>query len=295
MVKRLGKKFGLLALKILVVVAAFYYVINNTDFEKIEGYIAGANIIYLAIAVMIFLMMKYVMSLRLRNIIARDGEEYQRSYLFKTLMSGFFLNLALPGFVGGDGYVAYRLRKEKKVKLKTSIKNMLNSRANGFFALCCFLYIFFLSSGFANLVERPLLIVGSIFVLQVLVYYLFCKYYFKESLSQFFATSIYSILIQVMGACMVCAILYSIGVVDHFIEYISMFYFSESIAMMPITPMGLGVREFIFLNAAEEIGVYPEKAVAISMIVFGVFVATALVGLIFYFSNKNEEKENGST
>ena len=293
MVKKRGKKFGLLAIKLLIVFAAFYYVSQNTEFEKVWQYVGSANILYLAIALMIFIVMQYFMAMRLRNILAREGKLHSKSFLFKAQISGFFLNLALPGFVGGDGYVSYRLKADKDVDLKTSIKALINSRAGGFFYVLSCAYLCFLVSDFTNHLPNAKIVIGGIFALQILVYHLFAKYYFGESLQQFFSTSVYSIIIQLLGAVFIFCILKAIGIADYIIEYITVFFTGEAISMLPLTPLGLGIREFIFLNAAEKIGLYPEKAVAVSMTVFALFVATAFIGLIFYFTSK--EKKNGST
>ena len=240
--------------------------------------------------------MKLMMGLRLRKILARENFNLSSKYMFDIFMSGSFLNFALPGFLGGDGYVSYRLKTDKNITIKHSVKTQINSRANGLFGLCFAVYIFFMLSDFSKILPRAELLILTLLILQILVYTIIAKYYFKESLAQFLSIFAYSFFNQILAIILISTVLLAMNVETNFIEYFTVFFMGEVASMLPITPMGFGLRELIFFKGANQVGILPEKAIAVSIVLFAVFVATAIIGLIFYFKNnsKIEENKNGS-
>ena len=67
---------------------------------------------------------------------------------------------------------------------------------------------------------------------------------------------------------------------DLFDEYLLVFFISSLATILPITLGGVGIREFVFIKAAEISEIEQHTAVALSVLFFGITVVSALVGSI---------------
>jgi glycosyltransferase 2 family protein len=79
----------------------------------------------------------------------------------------------------------------------------------------------------------------------------------------------------------VILILYGLKIpLDLFDDYLLVFFVSSLATILPITLGGVGIREFVFIKAAEIGEIDQGNAVALSVLFFGITVVSSLVGSI---------------
>ena len=90
-----------------------------------------------------------------------------------------------------------------------------------------------------------------------------------------------SLLNQLSQGLVVILLLYGLKIpVNLFDEYLLVFFVSSLATILPITLGGIGIREFVFIKAAEISEIEQHTAVALSVLFFGITVVSALIGSI---------------
>ncbi|HRF24042.1 MAG TPA: lysylphosphatidylglycerol synthase transmembrane domain-containing protein, partial [Chitinophagaceae bacterium] len=99
-------------LKIVVSGLCIWYVSGKIDFRKAGEALQKANVFYLVLALLTFVVSKIIASFRLniyfKNIFIRLSEWTN----LKLYWLGMFYNLFLPGSIGGDAYKVLLLKKK---------------------------------------------------------------------------------------------------------------------------------------------------------------------------------------
>ena len=95
-------------LQLLVTALALYLVLKKTDVAKLAGFIRGANLWYLLLALLFFNISKVFNAIRLNRFFKAIGIELSAMYNLKLYYLGMFYNLFLPGGIGGDGHYGGR-------------------------------------------------------------------------------------------------------------------------------------------------------------------------------------------
>jgi uncharacterized protein (TIRG00374 family) len=81
-----------------------------------------------------------------------------------------------------------------------------------------------------------------------------------------------------------------LGVTLAFADWCWLFGIVSLVSMLPLTIGGLGLREGSFVGTLGLVGVAPEKALAISLGVFGLILMGAAIGGVFEFSGRGAPK-----
>ena len=79
----------------------------------------------------------------------------------------------------------------------------------------------------------------------------------------------------------------ALGLNANYIEYICQFIAASIVGIIPITPGGVGLREFVFAEGSKLISLDAEFAVAASLVYFALYLLISLAGLYFFLKLKS--------
>jgi uncharacterized membrane protein YbhN (UPF0104 family) len=257
-----------------------WYILHKIDVKKISEVLAVADPLWIAGAVMAFMVSKLFAALRL-NIYFRNINIHISEWKNICLhWLGMFYNLFLPGSISGDAYKIVRLTKDFKVTYKKTTSAVLLDRFSGLLALGLLLGVFWVIA-FKGGYYSGLIMAGAL--LCIPVFYLLVKTFFPYFLSGFVPTFAWGMVVQVFQvACMYC-VLQALHIHTHIEHYLLIFQISSVVAVLPFTIGGLGAREVVFLWGAQIFGLDHTVSVMASLLFYGSMVASSLPGLPFIF------------
>lgn len=275
-------------LKILVSTGAMYLVFRAIDWDQTQSILLSAHPGYLLAALILFTLSKVSSALRLnvyfRNI-ALQLSEWEN---LKLAWLGMFYNLFLPGGIGGDGYKVYLLHKRSGISAKLLAAGALVDRLSGMVALCALACIGFYFLQLEQVIEwlNVLMLIAGLLAFPV--FFGLTSLIFKSFTSQFFITSIYSLLTQ--GLQVVCAyfILLSLGVTSQYLQYQVLFLVSSVVAVLPFTIGGVGARELTFILGHEFLLIDKNTAVAFSLLFFLITLFISVFGALVPTEKKSD-------
>lgn len=273
--------------KVFVAFFALYYVISNTQFSLIAGYFAAAKAQYLLLAFVFLIIATLLSGMRLGAYLQNAGIKIKSGASIPIYYAGMLFNSFLPGGISGDGYIAYHLKSKYGLEYKQSIRILLLNRANGLFFLNLFFFKFLLFSQY-GIYQEVKIAVLLLFVLQIPVYFFIANFFLKEGFAMFIKAGCYSIFLQLSSIISALYVFKALGVQSNQMDYLCQFIASSIASIVPITPGGMGVREYIFFKGSEIINIDAEFAVASSLVYFAIYLFTAMIGIYFFLRLKNK-------
>ena len=277
-------KYLKVALKIILSLAALYFVFNKINFRDVLSIYSNSKFIYLLLALVFFIISKTVAAFRLNLFLKSIGINISTSFNLKLYLLGMFYNLFLPGGIGGDGYKIYLLNKKFNVKLKKLFWALFIDRISGVIALILIIsvLVYFIAISFP-LQQLVWILIPVILVL----FYFVLKYFFPYFNNIFSKINILSLLVQLLQLVSVFFILQAIGCLHNTIDYLFIFLISSIVAVMPISIGGIGARELTFLYGSQYLGLDADLSIALSLMFYIITAITSLFGI--YYSLKPEE------
>jgi len=272
------KKLKLL-LKILLTVAALWFVLHKIDMKKLAEALSGADTFWLFGAFVFFNLSKIASAYRLNLYFRAIGLKLSETYNLVLYYVGMFYNLFLPGGIGGDGYKVYLLNRHFKKGVKPLLQAVLLDRLSGLAGLVIYACLLFAVSGYAeiNSLFTPLAIALAAAVIPIS--YLATKLLFRQFVAVFGTTMLWGLGVQLLQLVSAWMILNSLGIENMVVEYLTLFLVSSVVAVLPLTIGGVGVRELTFLYGLEFIGVEPSLGVTFSFLFFIITALSSLLGL----------------
>ncbi len=264
--------------KLAVAGLLLWYVFNSLNTHEIIAHLAKCEPAYIVLSLLCIVIATYISSLRLGIYLGMK----KKHGALPLYYSGMLFNTMLPGGISGDGYIAYHLKKSEGISYKRSIQILLLNRAHGLFFLNLLFYAVVLSSEYAK-IEYVKLGVAVLFILQMPVYFIISRKFLGESWSLFLKTAPYSLGLQIFSILAGLCVFLALGVNSHLIEYISQFIAASIASILPITPGGVGVREFVFYKGSKIINIDAEFAVASSLLYFALYLLVSMAGIYFIF------------
>lgn len=281
--KRSGYNYLIFASKLTLAALVLWYVFTSLDSAEIWQNIKSAEPLFLFLAALALLASTLVSAARMGIYLNMPRKKAVPLYY-----KGMFFNTMLPGGVSGDGYIAYHLKKRHKRDYKSSIRLLLLNRANGLFFLNLIFYGCIMASDYWNLPYVPAL-VATLFILQMPVYFFIARKWLGEDWALFFKTAPYSIALQSFTVLTAVFVFMALGVGGHLMEYICQFSAASIAAIVPVTPGGMGIREFVFYKGSKLISADAEFAVASSLVYFTLYMLMSQIGI--YFLLRTQEKK----
>jgi len=286
-----GKILKLL-LKIAVSVACLWYVSTKIDFTAAWKAIKGANWLFLFLALIAFVISKWIAAVRLNIYFSNIGIVLPHWQNVKLYWLGMFYNLFLPGSISGDAYKVIVLTKKYQVPYKKTAAAVLLDRFSGLLGLGLILAVYGIFVLQENL-YRVGLVAGA--VAAVIALYLVIRFYFKDFISSFASTLALGTLVQAAQVVCVYLIMGALGIPSHVTEYIFLFLVSSVVSVLPLTIGGLGIREVVFLEGSRYFGLAQETSVVISLLFYLITLFTSAWGMLYVFRDPLKADDPSST
>jgi glycosyltransferase 2 family protein len=295
MVKTLMKKFNwkLLA-KIVFTFLGVGWVLSQIDVNEVGRYLSDVPIALTIGCILIFNLSKFFCAIRLNMFFKQDGVFISEKENLKLYYKGMFYNIMLPGGIGGDGYKGYYLRNTLQVPVKNLVRPILWDRITGAVSIVIVIFVLVNFQAFIPdhvglnffLICSPLLMYGvSMIASNIIV---------PSYRGVFHSTTMLSLLNQLSQGLIVILLLYGLKIpANLFDEYLLVFFISSLATILPITLGGIGIREFIFIKAAEFSEIEQHTAVALSVLFFGITVVSALIGSIVKLDVRRPSVKSG--
>lgn len=265
-------------LKLAITVAALWYVFARLDLPEVLDSIVRSNILYLAGALILFVLSKLISSSRLNRFLGTTGIHLSERANLKLYLLGMYYNLFLPGGIGGDGYKVYLLHKRYDVAVKKIFWAVLMDRIIGVVALFCLAVLLFCflpgMGSYAWFIW--VLIPGALFLS-----YLAFRHFFPYLLPVFRISNLLSLIVQLLQLLSALLILLSLQEPDSPGAYLFVFLVSSMVAVLPLTIGGIGSREFTFMLGARWLGLDLNLSIALSLLFYLITAFTSFWGIIY--------------
>lgn len=294
-VKRLKSLNWKLYVKIIFTILGIGWILNQVDIHEVGRYLSDVPIAITLACLVIFNGSKIFCAIRLNKFFKQEGVLMSEQENIKLYYKGMFYNMLLPGGIGGDGYKGYYLRSTLEVPLKNLVRPILWDRITGALSIAIFILVLVNFQPFIPnqqlikilLMCSPLLVyIGSMLASNLVV---------PSYRSVFHSTTMLSFLNQLLQGIIVTLILYGLEIPEGLVDdYLLVFFVSSLATILPITLGGIGIREFVFIKAAEVSDIDQGTAVALSVLFFAITVVSSLLGTFVKLDGRrpalNEEK-----
>ena len=267
---KVGLKLGLSAL-------AIYFVYTRIDVSQAVQLISTAHPGWLLGAILAFVGSQLLSAFRLNYHFQAIDCRLDTWVNVRLYLLGMFYNLFLPGGIGGDGYKAWWMNREREISVKSLVTALLLDRINGLIALLVLISL-------GALVVRPqigvkyeyLMIPGLMLIYPT--YYWVLRRFFRRFTFVVLPTSLLSLSIQGAQLFCMCLLLFALREHSDFLAYGLLFLLSSIAAVFPLSIGGLGARELVFLWGSTYLGLQTETAVAMSLLFYLITAGVSFLG-----------------
>jgi len=296
LVLAIHKKLLIFVFKLVISSFAFYLISRKTDMAHVVLILKSIGIVTFLSASALYVLSQVLSTMRWSLLLP---DQYSLKRLFSLYMIGAFFSSFLPGVVGGDAIRAYYLNKDAK-KISVTLAAVFMDRYIGLVTLmmigiCAFPFsldifgdsphLWLMPGFFLSFVSGSVLFfglrLGRRFKLMTDIYEYFSV--LRKQKMVILKTIVLSIGVQLLNFFAVIIIASRMG------EDISLLLLGVflpiviTIAALPISIAGLGVREGVFVILLGLIGISPEAATSLSLGWFLSIFVGSLPGLGFYF------------
>lgn len=267
--------------KILVTLLLISWVFNKIPWTEVLAIIKVAKINYLLFSVVTFVLSQWISAKRLIGFFRAlqfNIPERENNILY---LKGMFYNFFIPGGIGGDAYKVYYLNKTKLWNPKQLTKAIFNDRLSGLVAIIIWVQVcLFFFNDLRYL--WPVLIIGisaTVFISYQLLGKLFAgfKPIFFESLGL-------SMLVQGFQLLCVYFLICSFASLKGLQYYLVVFLVSSVLSVLSFS--GVGVREWLFYQAATNYDFDQAVAVSIGLLFSLITALVSLTGFFFRLEKK---------
>ncbi len=297
MEKQKTKSAFKLLFKVALSALAIWLVFSKISLGEIWGLVSKANPVYLLLAFVAFNVSKFHSASRLLRLFAAINVPLAAMQNYALYYVGMFYNLFLPGGIGGDGYKVYWLHKQYGTSTKKLLSAVLLDRVAGAAILVCMALALALMAHELFL-ELPaylwwLTLAGAVLSIPALA--VLVKFAFPSFWSESVSLITWSVRVQLMQVVCAWLILRAIGVHDHQVLYFSLFLVSSLAAMLPVSFGGVGLRELMFLYAAQYLPIDGTAAVTLGLIFFLITAVSSFAGVFMKLPKKEAGQEDATS
>lgn len=270
-----------LLLKVLVTLAAGWFISQKIDFSALGDALSTVNPFWLLPALLLFVLSKVLSAFRLQLFWDRVGARLSTAYNLRLYLLGMFYNLFLPGGIGGDGYKVYLLKKEQGLGVKRLVVALFLDRLSGLGALVM------LALAVSVLVVLPYRLHEWIWMMVPVVvglHGLGLRLLFRDFLPTLVPAAIWSLGVQGAQALAAICLVMGLGVEGEWAAYVFIFLLSSVVLVVPLPSFGgLGLREAVILLGANQMGLDPAVSVTLSLLFYIISAAVSACGVYFHF------------
>ncbi|GAB3260746.1 lysylphosphatidylglycerol synthase transmembrane domain-containing protein [Larkinella harenae] len=284
------------ALKIALSVLSLWLVFRKIDPAQVWAVLSRAQVGWLMVATVLFILSKIASAERLLVLFTRIGLPLHRLPNLKLYWLGMYYNLFLPGGIGGDGYKVYLLNRLTGTPVKALVAATVLDRLIGLLPLVYALVVFVVlvpavsdwagfEIGWWCLVVVPVAHgVGKLLV----------RRFMPRFYSAFERSVGWSVLVQGFQLLQILTLLRAIATPGQPEAYLLLFLVSSVVATIPFTIGGAGARELTFLLGAQALELPADGAVAVSLLFYSITAVVSLTGLVYSFQSSSLTKELSS-
>lgn len=285
------KKYIVTGLKLAISFALIYYVffVKLHIFDILDNY-KNANWLYIVLAVVLFILSQALSVFRLDYYFKDIQLDLSYQSNIRLYFLGMFYNTFVPGGIGGDAYKVYMLNKNYDNGVKKISQAVFLDKIIGLFAMVLIIvFLVYLS----NLTDYPILQYGAL--LSSLVGFIAIPYIlgiiFPVHKKTFFNAMIYSIVLQLIQVGMLYFVLEGLNIhPENFSIYLLIFLVSGILSIISFS--GFGIREVVFMYAANRFNFNETLATSAAFIFSIITISVSFVGIIYLFKGvKIEEKK----
>jgi hypothetical protein len=294
------KRIAIFALKLFISSSLLYFVLKKAGIAKVGGLLKNIDPIYFIAAIGIFFLIMLICSIRWSLLLP---EHFSLKRVFPLYLIGSFFNVFLPGLVGGDVVKVYYLYRETG-RGAQALASVFMDRYLGYAGLMALgtvaypfgyrlfkgtwitpvlpgIVLFFILTSLFIFMAKP----GGRFAIVTRIHnYLHIYLKNRPVLAKAFSMSV---VIHILSSVSVMLIARGLGEQIPLLTFFVFVPVIGTLAALPLSISGLGIREAAFVLLLGTQGVSPENATAIS---FGWFISIAiggLPGLVFYLKEKS--------
>jgi uncharacterized membrane protein YbhN (UPF0104 family) len=283
------KKIAGTALKIGVSVLLLYFVVTKISFTEILRIIKNSNVLLLFLSGVFLLLSQWVSSIRLNTFFHSLGYYLSNKSNHVLYLIGMFYNFFIPGGIGGDAYKIYKLHKKFDWNVKKLSAAVFIDRFSGLTAIGMLLVLlavpFVQSLGW---VSSNLILIGLAVLLLLLIplmaYFLVQKL-FPSFKKVYVKTLGLSLIVQILQLICVYCLVLNFEVVSNLFSYLLVFLISVILSIVSFA--GIGVREFVFYQAADLLHYNKDISVAIGLLFTFLTAIISLIGVFFQLKKVN--------
>ncbi|MFD0862330.1 lysylphosphatidylglycerol synthase transmembrane domain-containing protein [Sungkyunkwania multivorans] len=264
--------------KIGVSILLLYLVFTNIDSKKLWQAYKTSNLVYIGLALVLFVLSQVVSSFRLNYLLHSEKMFLAHRSNIKLYLLGMFYNFFIPGGIGGDAYKVYLLNKNFGWKTKSLVKTLFLDRAIGLGALLAIAVLALYEIPFFE--GKVIWLILAFAIISILGYYIL-KLIFKKG-DIYWKTYGYSLCIQGLQIASVIAIIKALGIDHDLLQFVLIFLISSALSVLSFA--GIGVREFIFKYAAEYVAIDTEISVVIALWFSIITAVVSLFGIYYLFN-----------
>jgi len=307
---RKNKKAVLLVTRIVISASLIAFLIKTQikDFSDIIEILKSSDKVLLLLSLSTHALGTYITAVRWKALLNTQEVKLSTATLSVTVLIGSFFNNFLPTSIGGDVFRTYDASKKAKIPLGTSASVILVERFSGVVSAATYAVVA-LFLGFTAIGHRSVIIpIVIFFVVTVILAFLiinpslfrFGKFKFmrklKEKLSNVYNTLVsfkkYKVVllkVLVYGFLLQFAVILNwwlaakaLGINLTLTAFIFIVPVVATIAMIPISIGGIGLRENSLVFIMVAMGVTNEKAALCSLLILFMIILMGIVGGIIY-------------
>ena len=270
-------------LKVILSLIAIIYVLKRISLADIADILKSADILFLGLAFILFVVSKLIAAFRTLLILKQYGIPLSGWDNLKLYWTGMFYNLFLPGGIGGDVYKTIVINKLHANGIKISAGAVLMDRIGGVTALIVLALLFlpftslYNHYGWISYAGVPITLLGFIGI--ILVFMPLLKGITGNLLG-------WSFLVQIFQVLTVLLIMYAFNIKNDQPAYLLIFLISSLAAMLPISVGGIGIRELVFFSISNYLFLDQKIAVAISLTFYLITLLASSLGAISAMERK---------
>jgi glycosyltransferase 2 family protein len=327
-----NRKSILLTLRIVISVLLIFYLVKTQfkNFSSIVEILKSSSKILLLLSLSTHIFGTWITALRWKALLDTQNVKLSTASLSVTVLIGLFFNNFLPTSIGGDVFRTIDASKKAKIPLSSSASVILVERFSGVVSASVYA-VAALFLGFTAIGNQPVIIPVVIFFVIVVIIALiiikpsifgigkFLKRFrfinkIKEKLSSAYNTLMsfknhkivllkvltYSFLLQFAVILNWYLAARALGIELSLAAFIFIVPVVSTIAMIPISVGGIGLRENSLVFIMVAMGVANDKAALCSLLILFMLILIGLVGGIVYivrpyFERKFKEEDDGDS
>jgi uncharacterized protein (TIRG00374 family) len=311
---RKNKKTILLVLRIAISASLIIYLVSTRieSFSDIIEILKSSNKFLLLLSLSTHALGTYITAARWKTLLNTQGVKLSNMTLSSTVLIGSFFNNFLPTSIGGDVFRAYDASKKGNISLGSSASVILVERFSGVVSAATYaiiaLFLGFTAIGHQSIIV-PIII---FFIVSLILGFLIInpslfrlgkitrKFRFMrkiaDKLSNFYNTLIsfkkykvvlvevlvFSFLLQFSVILNYWLASLALGIDLNLTAFIFIVPVVATIAMLPISIGGIGLRENSLVIIMVAMGVENEKAALCSLLILFMLIIMGVIGGITY-------------